>query len=340
MNPRILVTGATGLLGAHLLFELTSSGDEVRAVHRKSSDLLQVRHIFSYYTDDPDKYYKLIEWVEAEVVEIAYLEEAFEGIEEVYHCAALLSFAPQDSQRLIELNPLMTANVVNLCLAKGVKKLVHVSSVAALGRQKQGEPIDEDTEWVESKQNSSYAKSKYLSELEVWRGVEEGLQAAIVNPCIILGPGKWKEGSVALFGRVANGMKFYTEGINAFVDARDVARVMCLLMKSSISGQRFVVSSENRSYKEVFELIARFLEAKAPSTKASKWMGELAWRLEVGRSRLFGGTPLLTRETARTAHQKNFYNSSRICETLNFQFRPLEETIKDIAAFYNLDKGV
>lgn len=337
MTPSILITGATGLLGSHLLYELTEAGYEVRALHREGSDLSQVKKVFSYYTSNPEKNYKLVEWVKADLLEVAYLEEAFEGIKEVYHCAALVSFAPQDAKKLLDINPTTTTNVVNLCLAKGIRKLVHVSSVAALGRQKQGEPIDEKTEWVESKQNSAYAKSKYLSELEVWRGIEEGLEAVIVNPSIILGPGKWKEGSIALFGRVARGMKFYTNGMNAYVDARDVALAMTLLMRSNISARRFVLVSENKTYKEVFDLIAKFLEVQPPNVEAKKWMGEIAWRIEVMRSRVVGGTPLLTKETARTAQQKNMYSAKRIGEETIFKFRSVEQTIKDIATCYRRD---
>ncbi len=339
MKQTILVTGGTGMLGAHLLFELTSKGSSVTALHREGSDLNLVRKIFSYYTDDVEGHFSLINWVEVDLADVFRLSEVMEGVELVYHCAAVVSFAPQDADRLMEENPQITANVVNVSLEKGVKKLVHVSSVAALGRQKQGELIDEKTEWVESKQNSAYAKSKYLSELEVWRGTEEGLNAVIVNPSIILGPGKWDEGSAALFGRVAKGFKYYTNGVNAYVDARDVSKAMCILMDSDISAKRFVLVSENKTYRSIFELIAKNLGVKPPGIHAKPWMGEIVWRLEVLRSRLFGGKPMITRETARTAHQMNYYDNTKVKAKLGFEFRPVEETIADFAAFYQRDHG-
>ncbi len=337
MEQTILVTGGTGMLGAHLLFELTSKGNPVNALFREGSDLDQVKKIFSYYTDDVEKHFALIHWVEADLMDVFRLSEAMEGMNMVYHCAALVSFAPQDADRLIEINQQITANVVNISLEKGVKKLVHVSSVAALGRQKQGELISEKTEWVESKQNSAYAKSKYLSELEVWRGTEEGLNAVIVNPSIILGPGKWDEGSAALFGRVAKGFKYYTNGINAYVDARDVAKAMYMFMESDISSQRFVLVSENKTYRNIFDLIAKSLGVKPPSIHAKPWMGEIVWRLEVFRSRLFGSKPMVTKETAHTAHQMNYYDNTKVKEKLGFEFRPVEETIADFASFYRKD---
>lgn len=325
------------MLGAHLLFELTSKGHKVTALFREGSDLDQVKKIFSYYTADVESHYSHITWVEADLMDIFRLAEAMEGVEQVYHCAAVVSFDPKDADKLIEVNPQITANVVNVSLEKGVKKLVHVSSVAALGRQKQGELIDEKTEWVESKQNSAYAKSKYLSELEVWRGTEEGLNAVIVNPSIILGPGKWDEGSAALFGRVAKGFKYYTNGVNAYVDARDVAKAMYLLMESDISAKRFVLVSENKTYRNIFDLIAQHLDAKPPTVHAKPWMGEIVWRLEVLRSRIFGGKPMVTKETAHTAHQMNYYDNSKVREKLGFEFRPVEETIADFASFYKRD---
>lgn len=325
------------MLGAHLLFELTSKGKHVKAICRSSSDLKGVRKIFSYYTSAPDEFLQRISWVEVDLMDAAAVWETMEGVEQVYHCAAIVSFNPADAERLMVINPETTANVVNAAIDCGVQKLVHVSSVAALGRKKQGQSINEKTEWVESKHNSAYAKSKYLAELEVWRGTEEGLNAVIVNPSIILGPGKWDEGSAALFGRVANGFKYFTDGVNAYVDVRDVAAIMHILMHNNISSQRYVLVSENKSYREIFNLIAQKMGVKPPSVHARPWMGEIVWRLEVWRSKLFGGKPMVTKETARTAHQMNYYDNSKVREMLNFEFRPVEQTIEDFSAFYQSD---
>lgn len=325
------------MLGAHLLLHLLQKNKKVKALCRKGSDREQVVTIFSYYTSEAQQLFNSIEWIETELEDVPELGEAMAGVDQVYHCAAKVSFDPKDAEELIQKNPEITANVMNTAKAAGVNKMVHVSSVAALGRQKQGETIDEKTEWVESKHNSAYAKSKYLSELEAWRASEEGLNVVIVNPSIILGPAKWDEGSAALFGRVAKGFKYYTHGVNAYVDARDVARAMVQLMESDITAERFVLVSENKSYKEVFDTIAGNLEAKKPSVHAKPWMGEIVWRTEAMRTSLMGGTPMVTRETARTAHQMNYYSSEKAEKKLGFQFRPVEETIKDIAGFYQKD---
>lgn len=337
MGETILVTGATGMLGAHLLYKLVQQGYAVRATFRDEQKQELTNRIFGYYADDAEELMTRVGWVKADLMNVTDVERAMAGIEKVYHCAALVSFDDRDSEALIRTNPSITANVVNVALDFEVNKLVYASSVAALGRTVQGKLINEKAQWIDSKQNSVYAKSKYLAELEVWRGSEEGLNVAIVNPTIILGPGNWSEGSAAVFNTIAKGFKFYTEGVNGYVDARDVAEVMCKLMESDISKERFVLVGENLSYREVFSKIALALDAPRPHIHARPWMGNLVWRLAKLKSWLFGGKPMVTKETAHTAHQLNLYDSSKISETLNFSFRPIEKSILDFARFYRKD---
>lgn len=325
------------MLGAHVLYELTNAGKAVRAIYREEAKQDLVAKIFSYYTDSPQQLLDKVNWVKADLMDVSEVADAMLGISEVYHCAALVSFDNRDDDKLMTINPQTTANVVNTALDCGVRKLVHVSSVAALGRAVQGKPIDEKSQWLESKHNSIYAKSKYLSELEVWRATEEGLDAVIVNPSIILGPGNWKEGSAAIFNTVGKGFKFYTEGVNGYVDARDVAAVMLKLMDSNISAERFVTVGENVSYHEVFDQIAEQLESPKPTIHAKPWMGNLVWRIEKVKSMLFGGKPMITKGTARTSHQKNYYSNDKVRERLGFEFRPLRDTISDLSAFYKQD---
>lgn len=325
------------MLGAHVLYELTNAGIAVRAAFRDESKKDLVAKIFSYYTDSPQVLLSKINWVQADLMDVSEVADAMAGIKEVYHCAAIVSFDDRDDNMLLEINPKTTANVVNTALDFNIKKLVHVSSVAALGRAVQGKPIDEKSQWVESKHNSVYAKSKYLSELEVWRGTEEGLTAVIVNPSIILGPGNWKEGSAAIFNTLAKGFKFYTEGVNGYVDARDVAAVMVKLMGSDVKSERFVVMSENVSYREVFNEISEQLEVPKPTVYAKPWMGNLIWRIEKVKSMLFGGKPMITKGTAGTSHQKNYYSNKKVREKFDFEFRPVKETIKDLSTFYKRD---
>lgn len=330
------VTGATGLLGSHLVVHLLQSGAPVRVIHRKQSRKEHLLEVLRYYAPNAEELYAKIDFIEANLLDVNELYRALKGTEYLYHCAAMVSFNPGDSAKLLEVNPETTANVVNCALDLPIKKMVYVSSVAALGRKKGQRHFDEKSEWVESKRNSAYAKSKYLAELEVWRGIEEGLTAAIINPTIILGAGNWQQGSAAIIDTIARGFKFYSTGKNGFVDARDLAEIMQRLMHSSISGERFVTVGENWYYKDVFFAIADALQIKRPPWEAKPWMTELVWRLEKLKL-LWGGTPAVTRETAYSARQVYEYHADKVKETLNFEFRPLEESIKDFCALY---KGV
>ena len=225
----ILVTGGTGLLGSHLLFQLVKHGKKVRAIKRKGSNTAMVERIFSYYSDDPHGIFSSIEWMDADILDYGAMEDALDGIEEVYHCAAVVSFDSRDHNLMKKVNTGATANLVNLCLHHKVKKFCHVSSIATLGRTDNDGVTDEETYWKTSRKNSFYSVSKYGAEREVWRAMEEGLNAVIVNPSVILGPGFW-HGNSGLFRLVDHGLKYYTEGVNGYVDVRDVANAMILLM--------------------------------------------------------------------------------------------------------------
>jgi dihydroflavonol-4-reductase len=256
-----------------------------------------------------------------------------QGITHVYHCAAIISFEPKDKYRLRKINVEGTANVVNACLDAGVQKLVHVSSVSALGRIRNGGIVNEQMNLNEETNNSVYGKSKYLGELEVWRGIGEGLQALIVNPSIILGGDSWENGSAAIFKTAYNEFKWYTEGITGFVGVSDVASAMILLMNSKISGQRLILSAENLSYKEIFTLIAKCFGKKPPPKKISPFMAEIIWRLEAVKAGFTGKKHLLTKETVRTALASVYYDNSKILNELpGFNFTPVALSIADTCA--------
>lgn len=333
----ILVTGGTGLLGSHLIYRLVSEGKKVRATHRKGSDLGLLLKVFEYYSDKPNELSALVEWVEADLEDVTAVQEAMQGVKQVYHCAAIVSFEAKKAQLMLEKNPLTTANVVNAALVLGVEKLVYSSSVAALGRKSESEHIDEETQWDANGQNSNYAISKHKAELEVWRGIEEGVDAVIVNPTIILGPGNWEQGSSALFHTIAKGFKYYTQGANGFVDVRDVAEIMVRLMGSSISAERYVTVSESLDYKTVFSWIAEGLGIKPPQKEVKLWMSAIAWRLEKLRTSLFGGTPVLTKETAATSQRKYYYDNAKIRRELGFEFTSVKQTTEDFAKLYLKD---
>jgi len=294
-----------------------------------------IKKVFSLYSDEPEKLFSHIEWVEGDILDIFSLEDAMEGVEDVYHCAALVSFLPEDKNRLIRLNTEGTANVVNAAIEKKIRKLCHVSSIAALGRpEDQAELIDENLVWKASRHNSVYAVSKYGAEREVWRGTAEGLDAVIVNPSIVLGVAGPGMGSSRLFNTVYNGLKFYPPGKNGFVDVRDVARAMVMLMDSDIRNERFILNAENLDYIKLFKLMADEMGKPAPSVKVSPLLSGLAWRIEKIRAAITGVKPLITPETAHTAVQRFAYSNDKIKKATGFEFTPIEETIRHFCTVF------
>jgi nucleoside-diphosphate-sugar epimerase len=333
----IFVTGGSGLVGSHLLFDLVSSGKQVRALKRKNSSIELTKKIFGYYSNDTEKLLNFIEWIEGDVMDIYSLYDAMQDIDQVYHAAAMVSFHPSDQKEMMKINVDGTANVVNACLYKNVKKICYVSSIATLGRTDNDELVNEETQWKNSKNNSQYSISKYGAEREVWRGTIEGLPAVIVNPSVIIGPGDWKKGSSQLFQKLWDGLKFYTDGVNGYIDVRDVSKAMILLMESDIANSRFILSSENLDYLELFTMISEGLNKKIPSIKANYLLSQFAWRAEKLRSSITGKKPLITKETARTAFHKYYYSNEKIKKALNFEFIPMPQSISDTSKLFLKD---
>ncbi len=335
----ILVTGGTGLVGTQLLIDLVIAGKQVRAIKRKNSCLVFAERIFRLRHPEGQVLFDRIEWVDGDVQDYMSMEANMQGIEYVYHCAAVVSFDPKDKPGMMHINIDGTANVVNAALVHGIKKLCFVSSVAALGRSEENTMVDETCEWINSRENSAYAVSKYGAEREVWRGIAEGLNAVIVNPSIVLGPGDPARSSAKLFTKAMKGNIFYTKGINAFVDVRDVSRAMIMLMESEIINERFIIAAGNYSYQKILTQIAEGFGKPAPTVHAKHWMLELIWRLDKIRSLCTGGSPLITRETANTSCKCYFYNNEKISKHLGFEFIPIEISIKEnCKIFENLSK--
>lgn len=323
----ILVTGGTGLLGSHLLYQLALDGKPVRAIYRVQSRIQCVKDLFRYYS--PDNYTELfekIEWVEGNLLDLISLEEAMKDVSVVYHCAAVVSFAKKDFYRMMKINREGTANVVNTCLNAKVKKLCYVSSTAAIGGEN-NTIISEKTKWEQGPETSGYSISKYSAEKEVWRGVEEGLDCVIVNPSVLFGAGNWNESSLTIFRTVQNGLSFYTEGENGFVDARDVAEIMVKLTNSDTKNERFLCVGENSSFKVLLEQIARQMNVKAPTINTPKWLMGFTWRIAGIYAKLTGKSATITRESARSAFNKKKYDCNKIINHLDFTFRSLEDTI-------------
>ena len=330
----ILVTGSTGLVGSHLIYDLLSEGFQVKALVRKSSDKHLILRTFKFYTSNPEQLFNKIVWVEGDVTDLISLEEAFTDVEKVYHTAAFVSFNHKDKKKIFDVNVDGTANIVNLCLDKAIKKLCFVSSIAALGVTDDDSLITEDVLWKPVKNSSPYSVSKFKSEMEVWRGITEGLNAVIVNPSVILGPGYWKNSGASVFRMVEKGFPFYTLGTTGFVDVKDVSKAMIMLMESAITNDRFIVSSENLSYKSFFEIAANSLQVKSPHIQLSPFMAGVAWRLERIRSYFFFSSPKITKDTVGIAFKKLMYSSEKIKSNLHVELKPIESIINDLSAYY------
>ncbi len=317
----ILVTGGAGLLGKELIVQLLEQGKKVRAIYNKTP-------LAAFHSSN-------LEQLQCNILDVVGLEEVMQGVEQVYHCAAIVTFNPKRKQEMFKINIEGTANVVNAALEAGIKKMVHVSSVAALGRIRENIPINESMNWTEETSNSNYGQSKYLAELEVWRGIGEGLDAVMVNPVVILGAGDWDSGSSKIFQSVYNEFPWYTEGTTGFVDVRDVVNAMMQLMDSNITSQRFIISAETRSFKEVFNLIAKAFGKKAPHKIVTPLITKIVWRLEALKSFFTKQDPLITRETAKTAMAKVNFDNSKLKKYLpDFTYRPIEETIAETCAVF------
>ncbi|QOD59928.1 SDR family oxidoreductase [Polaribacter haliotis] len=326
----ILVTGGTGLVGAHLLYHLVKSDEKIRAIYRSAEKIEAVKKVFSYYSKDETLISK-IEWFKADITEVPAMIPAFVGIKKVYHCAAFISFNPKDYREMRKVNIHGTAIIVNLCIDAKIDKLCFVGSIASVGDSLNGNLITEENEWNKEADNSGYSITKFGAEMEVWRASQEGIEVAIVNPGVILGSGFWNAGSGKLFSQVYNGFKYYTEGITGFVGVKDVVKAMILLMNSDVKNERFILVSENKSFKEIFFLIADALGKKRPSKKIKPWHTAIFWRFSALVSKITGVTPLLSKYSARSAHSISKYSSEKFKKTFDFQFEKIENVVKKVS---------
>jgi nucleoside-diphosphate-sugar epimerase len=326
----ILVTGGTGLVGSHLLYQLTQKNDTIRAIYRTDKKQNHVKKIFSYYTDDVQQYFSKIEWIQADITDTPSLEPVFKNITEVYHCAALVSFNPKDYRKMRQVNIEGTANIVNFSIENKIKKFCFVSSIAAVGDAINGKPITEENEWTDTGDNNDYSITKYGAEMEVWRGSQEGLDVVIVNPGVVLGSGFWQESSGELFTQINKGFKFYTEGITGFVGVKDVVKAMIELMNSDIKNERFILVSENKSFKDILFTIADGLNKKRPSIKTSKLLTSIAWRIDWLLTKLSNKELLLTKNSAKSSHNKSYYSSEKLKKEINFEFNKIDNCVQEI----------
>ncbi|MFV5686909.1 NAD-dependent epimerase/dehydratase family protein [Flavobacterium sp. GB2R13] len=327
----ILVTGGTGLVGAHVLLHLIESGENVRAIYRNTKSIEKTKNLFNLYKKP--NLFDAIEWIQADITDVPALEKAFAGIDSVYHCAALISFDPKDENLIRKINIEGTANIVNFCIANAIKKLCFVSSIAALGDIAPHEKvITEETEWNPEKPHSDYAISKYGAEMEIWRGQQEGLEVIILNPGVIIGPGFWEQGSGQLFTKVKKGLSFYTLGSSGFVAVPDVVRIATQLMKSEIHNERFTLIAKNIVFRDILNSIADSLLTKRPTIHAKPLFMEICWRIDWILSNIFIQKRQLTSATAKASYSKNEYSNEKVTTILKTDFLDIHQYIKEISA--------
>lgn len=322
----ILLTGATGLLGHYLIDELLATGHELRVLVRNPEQReLPWRH--------------LVEVIDGDLLDVVALEQATAGIQTVIHSAAMVSFDRRDRAQLMKVNVEGTANVVDACLAAGVERLIHVSSVAAIGQPTDGNPATEQTPWQAGQAVSAYARSKRRAELEVYRGIAEGLHAQIINPGLMLGPrGDWQQSSLRLFTSVARGLRFYQAGATALVGAQDVARAVCLLLEQDLpNGERYLLVADTWSTLRMLTAFAESVGQKPPSFRIPAWLSiSVAWLVERVAT-LLGYRPPLSVEAIRSGLSQDRYEGSKITQ-LGFAYTPLAQVIAETAEGY-LGKG-
>jgi nucleoside-diphosphate-sugar epimerase len=315
----IFVTGASGLVGTHLIQSLLAKGKDVSALYRHQVPVFEGS--------------ERVHWRQGDILDCFSLTDAMQGATQVYHCAAIVSFAPTHADAMLQANQEGTANIVNLCIELGIHKLVYVSSVAALGRIRKDAEVDESMYWTPETSNSMYGKSKYLAEMEVWRGMGEGLNIAIVNPVIILGSGDWTKGSSGVFKSAYDEFPWYTEGVSGFVDVLDVVDAMQILMDSPVSGERYVLSAENLTYRTLFTHIANAFHKRPPYKKVTPLLAALVWRVEALKGFMTRKAPLLTKETAATAQAIVHFNNTKFLKAFpSFTYRAIPQSIERIAS--------
>lgn len=321
----VFITGGTGFLGAYIIRNLVEKGIAVRAIRRSAKTPFFI----------PAPIFEKVEWVTGDVLDVVTLHQAMQDADAVIHAAAIVSYHASDRAQMYQTNVDGTANVVNAAIENNIKRFLHISSIAALGRTGKTANVSEDRKWEENKANTHYGITKHLAEVEAWRGFAEGLQGVILNPSLILGFGNWNQSSCAVFKSIYNGFPWYSTGVNGFVGVEDVAEASVQFLQSSIHQERFIVSAENRSFQDVFTAIALNLGKEKPHLKATPFLGEIAWRAAALKAFFTGEKPLLSKESAQNAHAKTYFDNNALLQALpQFSFTPLEQVIKESCIKY------
>ena len=329
----VFITGATGFLGAHLLFHLVKANEEVLALKRPTGNLDYIRDVFRTYGEGEEKLLEKVQFVDGDVLDYQSLLNINYPIERIFHLAAMVSFVPADKEKVLTTNVYGTSNVVNFALEKQIPEIIYVSSVGALDPVSEEHTITEENFGNNPERNSNYARSKFQSELEIWRGVEEGLKAIVVNPSIILGPGMKDDGPGKIFKAVKKGLGFYPAGVTGFVDVRDTCRVILELMRNGVFNERFIVNEGNYSYKKLLSRIASDYNVSPPAKQLRPMWTSLFYKLDWLKTFLTGTKRLISKELHRSMHSKSKFSNAKVKSELNFDFIPIEQTLQDSIEF-------
>ena len=327
----ILVTGGTGLVGCHLLHLLIKKNKKVLAIHRKNSNLEKVNKVFSSYSEDSQDLFEKINWIEGDINDLESLSIAYKNIEEVYHCAAFISFDKRDLESMKKINVEGTANMVNIALDNNIKKFCYVSTIAAIGLST-NKYTDEETEWVDN--SNPYSQTKKNAEMEVWRGVSEGLNATIVNPGVIIGSGFWKRGSGAFFTQISRGMNYYPSGKTGFICVKDVVKIMHELMEKNIFSERFILVAENWSFKKFFKEVSVSLNLNPPIKEAGKTLMTVALILDYINSLFLGKRRKLNSASIKSSTSTSHYSNNKISSKLHYNFIKIEKSIQETCKIF------
>lgn len=310
----VFLTGGTGLLGQYLIPRLLEAGFKVRALCRDTSKI-------------PIEWAQSVEWVKGDLYDVPALGDYMEGCTYIVHGAGKVSYHASDKKELYKANVVGTENMVNVALDFPIRKFLFISSIASLGRNKDQRVINEQAQWQETDLNSYYAKTKYLAELEVWRGVAEGLPAVVVNPSVVLGAGDWEQSSTQIFKYVWQQKRYYPQGQMSYVDVRDVAEIVTRLLPTDILAERFILNAGEVKYFDLFTQMAQKFNKRAPYKPITPFIGAVAWRLAYLQSFFTGSKPIVSRETVSIGSNHFEYKHDKIENALDFSFRPLDETL-------------
>jgi dihydroflavonol-4-reductase len=330
----ILVTGGTGLVGSHLLVRLVQENEPIKATYRTLESIEKTKKVFSYYTNTTKDLFTNIEWIQADITDVPSMTPAFKDVKKVYHCAAVISFDPADYRTMRKVNIHGTAIIANLAIDAKVEKLCFVSSIATIGDDPKKELANEENDWGGNEKNNGYAITKYGAETEVWRASQEGVDVVIVNPGVILGSGFWTSGSGKMFSEIDKGFSYYSEGVTGFVGVKDVVRCMVQLMQSNCKNQRFILVSENKSFKEVLFSIAEAFGKKKPTRCVQPWQASLLWRWEWLASKITSRKIRMSKYTAKTLFRKTYYSSEKCKKQLEVTFKSVQEVVKQVSKEY------